>query len=479
MEWIRRQLQITKEYPITFGLFYLHITIFLYLLLIDFSLSPETLRQFGAQYNPDIWRGEYYRLVTSGLLHGSFFHLFLNNYALYFLGRLLEKILGSLHFFVLYFFSLLAGSLATLYWMPPESLSVGSSGAIMGLAGALVVFLLLDREQRFLVTTKFGKFFFIFLVALNLAIGEIFPIINNAAHLGGFSVGVLYALYFWSRIPEKKKLIPRTIGTAMIFSIFMGVVLLFAAGLSKSDYLVIERAEDALRKGEFEKARRLLYQTLEEAASSPIFYVYLGQYAFYTEKFEDAEKFFSVLYEMESSQFQKRPILWYLWLYSLQYVNKTKRLEQILQRALDSLKKYPPPQRELLRARLLGAGGKYREAMLLYNRLMEKYPKEHVIYNDAAWMLVSALDPKYRNPFLAEKYIRYAISLIQTGEPPPSYLDTLATALFLLGKYRRAIELERQALRRAEKPFVKLHLFHQLKKFERRALSLREKQGHE
>ena len=65
--------------------------------------------------NPDIWNGDYYRLFVSALLHGAWFHVIIDNIALYSLGRLLEQLLGSTAFFMLYILALLAGNVASLH----------------------------------------------------------------------------------------------------------------------------------------------------------------------------------------------------------------------------------------------------------------------------------------------------------------------------------------------------------------------------
>src|SRR4029079_8791941 len=89
-------------------------------------------------FGPFVAEGEWYRLVTAGFLHASLIHIGFNMLLLYLLGRLLEPALGTPRFLVLYFASLLAGSLGALV-LEPNSLGIGASGAIFGLAGSTFV----------------------------------------------------------------------------------------------------------------------------------------------------------------------------------------------------------------------------------------------------------------------------------------------------------------------------------------------------
>jgi membrane associated rhomboid family serine protease len=81
---------------------------------------------------------EYWRLVTSGFLHDGLLHIFINMVSLWFVGSALEPAIGRVNFLAVYFVSLLAGSFGAL-WFQPISPTVGASGAIFGIFGALIV----------------------------------------------------------------------------------------------------------------------------------------------------------------------------------------------------------------------------------------------------------------------------------------------------------------------------------------------------
>ena len=137
-------------------------------------------------YGPLVADGEWWRLLTAGFLHGGTFHLLLNMYALFFLGRMLEPSLGHLRFGALYFASLLAGSFGAIL-LSPETPVVGASTAIFGLMGAAVV---MARNRGIdLMASGLGP-----VLLINLAI-TFFPGFNISigGHLGGLAGGFLAA----------------------------------------------------------------------------------------------------------------------------------------------------------------------------------------------------------------------------------------------------------------------------------------------
>ncbi len=138
-------------------------------------------------YGPLVADGEWWRLLTAGFLHGGLFHLLLNMYALYFLGRMLEPALGHVRFAAIYFAALLAGSFGAVL-LSPETPVVGASTAIFGLFGAAIV---MARNRGIdIMASGLGPILILnlvitFLPGTNISIG---------GHLGGLIGGVLAAL---------------------------------------------------------------------------------------------------------------------------------------------------------------------------------------------------------------------------------------------------------------------------------------------
>ena len=83
--------------------------------------------------------GDWWRLVTAMFLHGSMLHLAFNMLALFWLGTIVEQALGTPRFLLVYFVSGLAGSAGALWFSSAFAVTVGASGAIFGLIGALLI----------------------------------------------------------------------------------------------------------------------------------------------------------------------------------------------------------------------------------------------------------------------------------------------------------------------------------------------------
>jgi membrane associated rhomboid family serine protease len=126
---------------------------------------------------------EYYRLVTSGFLHYSIFHIGMNMLLLFQLGQLLEPAVGRVRFLLLYFASLLAGSFGALI-LQPNGLTGGASGAVFGLMAAAAVGL--HRRGVNVFQTGIGT-----ILVLNLVITFTLPGISVGGHLGGAIAGAL------------------------------------------------------------------------------------------------------------------------------------------------------------------------------------------------------------------------------------------------------------------------------------------------
>lgn len=130
---------------------------------------------------------EPWRMLTIAFLHHTVLipHIAFNLYALWVVGKALEPALGHLNFLLVYLVSALGGSIGIALLAPAYQASVGASGAIFGLLGAVIVVQLWDRDQV--------KGLLI-LLGINLAVGFIIPIISWQGHLGGLLTGAACAL---------------------------------------------------------------------------------------------------------------------------------------------------------------------------------------------------------------------------------------------------------------------------------------------
>ncbi len=188
------RLRARRPTPATWILIGLNVAAF----LVSTRLPGDdgiALARAGALFGPAVRSGEWWRAVTAMFLHGGPLHLGINMYGLYLLGRFVEDLCGSFRFFIIYFLAGLAGAAATTF-LGQQALSVGASGAIMGLLGAMIVVLVLKRRSFAAEWRRMLLWNLVLLVGLQIAIGFFSTNIDNAAHMGGLVGGALAALLF-------------------------------------------------------------------------------------------------------------------------------------------------------------------------------------------------------------------------------------------------------------------------------------------
>ena len=161
------------------------ICIICYVVPILMGIYDKAIAAYSV-YGPDIRKGEYFRLLTGGFLHGGILHLFFNCYTLYIIGSQVESYLGKAKYSMIYFMSLLIASLTSMTF-GGETMSIGASGAIFGIMGALIYF---GYHYRVFLG-NIVKTQIIPLVLLNLSLGFILTGVDNFAHIGGLIGGVL------------------------------------------------------------------------------------------------------------------------------------------------------------------------------------------------------------------------------------------------------------------------------------------------
>jgi membrane associated rhomboid family serine protease len=168
--------------------------------------------------------GEWWRLVTAMFLHGSLLHLAFNMFALYWLGTIIEQALGTPRFLLVYIASGLAGSAGALWFSPAFAVTVGASGAIFGLIGALLIL-------EYLATgSLLGQAMILILV--NFAFTFAVPGISKGGHIGGLLGGIAatYALMRYRGGPQ------RTIG--LLVAVGVGVLSLVLAYVRVRSFVV-------------------------------------------------------------------------------------------------------------------------------------------------------------------------------------------------------------------------------------------------
>ncbi len=146
-----------------------------------------------------VLQGQWYRIVTGAFMHAGIPHIALNMFALYQLGSFVETMLGGPRMLAIYAVSLVGGGLAVVEFSPHDP-TVGASGAIFGLFGALfAIGLRMGKPGRALISQTFP------ILAINLVFTFAVPFISKAGHLGGLASGFAAGLVFFAmrrRSPE-------------------------------------------------------------------------------------------------------------------------------------------------------------------------------------------------------------------------------------------------------------------------------------
>ena len=199
-------------------LIFLNVILFIALTLFGFFRShvcSETICRYIALQPNSILQGEYiWTFITSMFMHGGFFHLFVNMLSLFFVGSLIEKIIGRKRYLNFY---LISGLFAGLFFVLASFIftkdlnayAVGASGALFGLIGLLmllapnlrvyVMFIPIPIRLKYAAP---GMLIVLWLISIagNVPIG-------NTAHLGGLIAGLAYGLYLMKAYPNKIKFI--------------------------------------------------------------------------------------------------------------------------------------------------------------------------------------------------------------------------------------------------------------------------------
>jgi rhomboid protease GluP len=251
---MRQWLRIPLDRPIVTPVL-LAILAAIYIPMQLFPPVNSLFLQWGENQHQLVMQGEWWRLITSTFLHGGFLHILLNGYALYIIGMDLEGLMGKARFAAIYAISGLAGSVASFAFTPANVISVGASGAIFGLVGALGVYFGLYRRLFGRVgNLQFWNIIIVILLNVGIGFSGIFPI-DNSAHIGGLLAGAAvgyvlcprYTLGGWAS-PTVRDLVNTNkgplpwiaatlIGLVVVFA-FIVFLLLFQAGILRPTYLL-------------------------------------------------------------------------------------------------------------------------------------------------------------------------------------------------------------------------------------------------
>ncbi|HEY6305346.1 MAG TPA: rhomboid family intramembrane serine protease [Candidatus Angelobacter sp.] len=213
-------------------------------------LPGLNLGYWGTNFGPLTLGGEYWRLVTAGFLHAGFFHLAFNMWCLWSLGRLAERLFGHWQTAAIYLLTGVGGALLSIGYDPGRA-EVGASGAIFGIAGAILAGLKFGNlavspgERRSVISSL------IFFIIVNFSLGAgsfsfLGGNIDNMCHLGGFITGLLIGLPMGAFARHHK--------LYQLATVLVTTGLLFVAGRelvrTHGDAAQLYKAVKALRSGD-------------------------------------------------------------------------------------------------------------------------------------------------------------------------------------------------------------------------------------
>lgn len=184
---------------------FVNIAVFLIMEIIGDTEDVEFMLRHGASYTRWIvGYKEYYRLVTCIFLHFGLDHLFNNMFALMFLGDGLERAVGKVRYLMIYLGGgILANvvSCALEYRTMDFSVSAGASGAVFAVIGALVYIVVVNRGR----VDEFTGKRLVLMAALTLFEGFTSTGVDNAAHVGGFVFGLLFAVLLYKKPRQSRR----------------------------------------------------------------------------------------------------------------------------------------------------------------------------------------------------------------------------------------------------------------------------------
>lgn len=199
-------IQRLRAAPITAAIIAINVALFAYVQQNGSASDAGTLLRFGALEPLHVWAGEYWRLFTCMFMHGGWIHVGVNMYMAAGWATALERALGKKRFVLVYLVSGLAGSCASMVssWLFHPHLSVGASGALFGVMGAVLA---LRRRQL----GTFAAFFadrsirsLLMQVGILTVVGLTVLSFDTAAHFGGLTVGFLVTWLMVTRAPRSR-----------------------------------------------------------------------------------------------------------------------------------------------------------------------------------------------------------------------------------------------------------------------------------
>lgn len=202
--WVRRESSVGLT-QIILGI---NVVIFAAMLYASDSISgdftADLIIHFGANVGVYTLNGQWWRLLTYMFLHGGYVHIAMNMWALWNIGHLCESLYGRWTYAAVYLITGVAGGLASVAWNP-QVLSVGASGALFGIMGALIASFALGEFSLSTVPIRSVLSSLVFWAGFSLFFGSLSPGIDNACHVGGLVSGLILGALIARLAPQESE----------------------------------------------------------------------------------------------------------------------------------------------------------------------------------------------------------------------------------------------------------------------------------
>jgi rhomboid protease GluP len=248
--------------------------------------SPQLLVRWGANYGPLTLSGEWWRLITYNFLHIGLLHIGFNMWCLWDLGALCESLYGTWILGALYLITGVAGGITSI-GLHPGRLSAGASGAIFGLAGALLAGYYLGEfaMPKPMVQAHLRSIFFF--VIYNVAFGVVSGSTDNSAHFGGLVAGIILGALIAKLAPAQDDLSARFVIVALAVLALGGIT--FGLERSHSYALHARRGSELLEQNRVDEAIPELQTAVRMKPSYVQAHLDLASAYYMKERFAQAE----------------------------------------------------------------------------------------------------------------------------------------------------------------------------------------------
>lgn len=230
-EYVRRLQAVPAGVGLSRALIAINVAVFGAMALAGagiMSSDPQVHIRWGSNFAALTATGEWWRLATSMFLHFGLIHLVLNCWCLSAFGPLTERLYGSPRFALIYLCAGVTGSFVSMVWNPGVN-SAGASGAVFGVLGALIAYVLNRANGIPPSVVMSQRNSLLAFLGYNLVFGFVHPAIDNAAHIGGLVSGAVLGLLLARPLEAQVRAQP---GTGRVLLVGAGWLLLLTAGYS-------------------------------------------------------------------------------------------------------------------------------------------------------------------------------------------------------------------------------------------------------